>query len=260
MTRCGYLYIANGRRYVDEAITSARSLRRVDGAAQITLVTDTRVASDVFDVVVLRPFEVDSWRAGLAYKVGHLFDGSSYDRVFFVDTDTYFCRDCSELFALLDYYDLCIADAPNDTSEIALENGPLKGYYPYNTGVIVFRRNEVNRELFVKWLEVYQAKISRYQHDQGPLMEALLGSRSRVYVLRSVYNAKLSFHVSFMAGEVKIIHGRSDDFERVRSILNATPVNRSWDPVAQACRPVGAVRYLKSYARYLRAQFSRLHD
>jgi hypothetical protein len=260
MTRRGYLYVAAGRRYVEEAVSSARSLRRVDEGASVTLVTDKPMASDVFDDVVIRPMEVDSWKAGLAYKVRHIYDGSAYDRVFFVDTDTYFCGDCSELFALLDYYDLCIADAPNDTSEISLGNGPLKGYYPYNTGVIVFRKSDVNRELFRKWFDVYQAKVSRYQHDQGPLMEALLESRSRVYVLRNVYNARPGFHVSFMAGEVKLIHGRPDDLERVRAVLNATPVNRSWDPVAQACRPVGVVRYLKSYARYLRKQASRSHD
>jgi hypothetical protein len=260
MAREGYLYIASGRRYVDEAVASAKSLRRVDEAASITLVTDKPMTSDVFDDVVIRPMEVDSWKTGLAYKVCHMYDGSSYDRVFFVDTDTFFCGDCSEVFALLDYYDLCIADAPNDTSEVSLGNGALEGYYPYNTGVIVFRKNDVNRELFQRWFDTYQKKASRYPHDQGPLMEALLESRSRVYVLRNVYNARPNFHVSFMAGKVKLIHGRPEDFERVRRLLNATPVNRSWDPVAQACRPVGFVRYLKAYARYLRAQVSRPHD
>lgn len=54
--------------------------------------------------------------------------------------------------------------------------------------------------------------------------------------------------------------GRHEDYEKVRASLNATPVNRSWDPVAGTCRPTPFIRYLRSYARYLARQFRRPHN
>lgn len=256
----GYLYIAYGERYLDEALRSAASLKKVDPLADITLVTTESITLPLFDRIVVRPFNGDSWKRGLLYKVVQMYDASPYERTFFVDTDTYFCASCVELFELLDYWDLCLTDCPNDCSIVSVANGPVHGYYPCSTGVIVFKKSAHNRELFRRWFEIYQSKMGSYQHDQGPLAEALLHSTSRPYVARSVYNAKLNFHTSFMSDQVKIIHGRADDYEQVRKQLNATPVNRSWDPVSRQCRPIPMIRYVQAYARYLKRMFARVHD
>jgi len=260
MTTHGYLYIANGRVYVDEALNSVASLRRVEPEAHVTLVTGEPFESPLFDRVIVEPFEVDSWKSGLLYKVRHMYASSPYDRTFFVDSDTYFCDSCRELFHLLDFYDLCITDAQNDCSEIRSGNGVLRGYFPYCTGIMVFRKSDANRQLFQSWLEIYETKMSQYQHDQGPLAEALLNATAKLYVARNIYNAKLNYHVSYMASKVKIIHGRADDYEAVRKALNSTPVNRSWDPISRQCGQMPAIRYVKAYAKYLRRMFARPHD
>ena len=56
---CGYLYVAAGQKYIDEALLSAASLKRLDSASHITLVADRDVKSKDVDNVIVRPINVE---------------------------------------------------------------------------------------------------------------------------------------------------------------------------------------------------------
>ncbi len=230
------MYIAKGKDYCSEAEESAKRLRKVDGKAHITLVTDEKgnVTSGVFDNVVIRPSDTRGWYAGLFYKARYMYECSPYKKTFFIDTDTYFCDSCRELFEILNFYDLCISHAPRDTEEVTLPgNRTLGGYYPYNSGVVLFRKSGENEKLFRNWHAIYKKKSGEYEKDQIALMEALLHSGSRVYVLQNIYNARTPFQISFVKKPVKIIHGKHGEFsgfEKICSIINASSCNRSWNP------------------------------
>ncbi len=230
----GYLYIANGEKYVEEAINSARSLRKTDKNASITLVTNKKIKTHIFDNIIVRPLKAEKWTEGLLYKVQHMYD-SPYKKTFFIDSDTYFCENCRELFGLLDYFDICIAQAPNDTEKVRAGGRILDGLYPYNTGVVLFRKNRINSSFFKKWHERYSENFREYVLDQAPFMETFLAVKPSMYVLQSIYNARTPFCIGLMERPVKIIHGRHEDYEAVKNKLNRRIANRAWIPKMQKC-------------------------
>ena len=65
----GYLYIAIGARYVDEAIISAKSLRKVDENAHITLITENNFKEHVFDKLIIYKMKCDNFKEGFLYGV-----------------------------------------------------------------------------------------------------------------------------------------------------------------------------------------------
>ena len=232
----GYLYIATDQSYIDEANRSVKSLRDEDPTVHTTLVTSNKEVKGSFDKVIYLEHLIDPddpWKSGIEFKVKGLLE-SPYQKTFFLDTDTYFAESCAELFDLLDYYDLLIAPAPSDPSKI-LDNGRLvNGYFAYNTGVIVYQKNNNTHKLFTEWLKAYQIAINHYPHDQGPFMAALLRNPVHYYVLQPIYNFRTPFFVSLPAAKVKLIHGRVENYDRVKKAVNARICNRAWDPVKQA--------------------------
>lgn len=225
----GYLYIATGKKYIDEAIISARSLRTVFPKADITLICDQRVDTNVFDEIQIHPYSAKNKKEGYLYKVRNMYEHSPYEKTFFIDSDTYFLDDCQELFDLLDYFDICIAQAPNDDYLLEINGEKILGYYSYNTGVIVFRRSKQNAELFAAWNDRYDIEI----HDQPLFMKALLKTSPKVYVFPNIYNARTPGILSLMPAAVKIIHGRHNNYKAVAKNINKKLINRAWIPAEE---------------------------
>jgi len=231
----GYVYVATGEQYVQEAITSAKSLKKVDRSSHVTLITDKAISNDLFDYVALKPNRFSGSFSGYLYKIEHLYEDSPYEKTLFIDTDTYFYENCQPAFRLLDFYDICMAHAPGDMNELYCGE-ILRGYTPYNSGVIFFKKCLENEALFLNWFKLYEEKIAHEvaEHDQPAFMEALLKSKSRVYVLQNIWNARTIFYINLF-GRVKIVHGRHKDYEALRSRINETEAQRCWDPVRQRC-------------------------
>ncbi|NNC69144.1 MAG: hypothetical protein HKN83_14055, partial [Gammaproteobacteria bacterium] len=132
----GYLYIATGSKFIEEALTSIRSLKKIDSSVHATLVTDKEVNHAEFDNVIIQNIDkvnTTNWKEGIMFKVMGLLK-SPYNKTFFIDTDTYFADDCSELFDLLNHFDLLMAHAPADTAQVVIDEKKVAGYYSYNTG------------------------------------------------------------------------------------------------------------------------------
>lgn len=252
--RCGYLFIAAGNcAFLDEARESVRSLRRQDPGAAVTLVTNLperdvqRAADGVFDTIIrpdpLGPTEEQGRDRidGHLFKSSHMYDASPYDRTFFVDTDTRFLADCSDLFNLLDYFDLCLAHAPADTYSLHGLADDLSAYTPYNSGVMLFRKNDRMQGLFEKWGELHTAGSDRLPGDQAALMHALLECDRPVhtYVLQSTMNFRTPFNER-LVGPVRIMHGRPEAPERVAREVNRSGENRVWLAEPEICVPLHA--------------------
>lgn len=230
----GYLYIATGKKYLKEALISVLSLKKICPTAHATLITDTLVNMPEFDAVQVLNFKNESnnnWKQGILFKVMAL-QNSPYEKTFFVDTDTYFTNNCHGLFDLLDHYDLLICHDQARNPKIVVAEKEVDGYEAYNTGVMVYINNDRINELFKKWLFVYKEKYKLYPHDQPPLMEALLYRDVKLYVLPIIYNFRFGFY-GYLKGEVKIIHGRSNDFVSYNKKINSITRARVWLPDTQ---------------------------
>ena len=229
----GYLYAATNQRYIDEAIRSVRSLRKINQNIHATLVTDKDVQIIDFNSTIKLNYSGSTdWKSGLLFKILAL-QNSPYDKTFFLDTDTFFCDECDELFDLLEYHDLLIAHSPGDVSQISINDKLLDGYFPYNTGVIIYQRNQVTKKLLQDWYSEYATNEGHFPDDQAAFMKVLLHNNVNVYVLQSIYNFRSMFFVSLPEKNVKIIHGRLNDYNPIKERVNSKNIQRAWDPAHQ---------------------------
>jgi len=233
----GYLYIASGDKYINQSIVSACSLRKVDKSANITLVTDRKIKDSIFSQIIVCPMDYS-----LIDKVRYIYDKSPYDKTFFLDVDTHFCENCNELFDLLNYFDVCMAAAPAE-NEIIVKKNPMVGYVPYNTGVIIFKKNKENKFLFEEWNRIFverlksgscEKQINPKETDQASFGLALLNSTVKTYVLPNIWNARIPFFIN-LKGKVKIIHGWETNYEKIEKFINETSDQRCWDPYRRKC-------------------------
>jgi hypothetical protein len=111
----GILYVATGARYVEEARSSARSVRACNPGLPICLVTDQSIEPDADFDIVRDVHETPSGTAAgpenylaldrVAYyrKILPLV-GSPFEKTLFLDTDTWVGDSLEDLFTLLDSF------------------------------------------------------------------------------------------------------------------------------------------------------------
>ncbi len=265
----GFLYLAWGDpRYFEEAVDSCLSLRAVAPNAHVTIAADGASDSQlarlraVFDQVVVEhiveqmtyPPEAGSNAIAFTYKTRVLSQSAPYRRTFYVDTDTYFTSDPRGLFKLLDHFDVAVGPAPGDLTPIRDASGEIvTGYTPYNTGVILFNRDDT-RALLGDW-ERRQSRAllemnDAYIPDQTTFAQALLESRCRFYVMQTAWNARLPYPERF-AGPVAVVHAHLSEIgglslEQAAARVNATHGVRVWMPGLNAViyRTMGVHRWL----------------
>jgi hypothetical protein len=238
----GYLYFVSNDGYYEEALTSAKSLKRHDSQANITIAItyDREIDSKVFDIVShVKPINSEDYDHNCLLRLKTLTD-TPYDKTFYVDTDTYFCGNCREVFDMLDYYDLCMADAPNDMSEPIINGKIARGMHPYNNGVIAYKSNWSNFQLFSQTSE-NEKYLNTPTICQTPFCEALAQSKSRVFFLKSIYNLRTIFP-AIIKEKVKIIHGRHKDLRKIEKELNSLCGQfRVWLPKEEKCETIKSI-------------------
>jgi hypothetical protein len=246
MKRKGYLYVATGDKYLKEAYISVQSLLKVDPAADITLVTDaSQQETDAFKNVVYLNEDQDK---PYLYKI-RAIGLSPYEQTIYLDSDTYFCDKCTELFELLDHFDWLIGQCNSDYFSVFDQSGrEIKGLYAYNTGVIVFKKNDKTTQLLNEWYQAYSRHFDKYIHDQAPFMEALLTVNLKTYIFQTIYNARTPYPFHIIAKPVKIIHGRHNDFAAIAKKLNRnTKHTRIWFPRGKLVLSYGRTIFFKWY-------------
>lgn len=229
----GFLYVATGKSYLDEAIKSAKSILDINPQARISLITDKEFECKIFEQVIVVGVESiteKSWKANLIFKILGI-SNSPYDNTIFLDTDTFVIKPIDDLFNLLEYFDLLNCLDYYDKSLIGGVRDDLKSYTPYNTGVLAYKRNNHTSKLFVDWKKKYEENIDTYWSDQPAFMEALMLNQVKTYTLPTNYNFRFLNNVGFLEKEpVKIIHGRGSDSDLriIAERVNRTLSNRVW--------------------------------
>ena len=217
----GIVYIATGKKYIDEACRSATSLKKNMPNMPITIFSSEDVKSPDFDEVVI----IKEPTYGFYDKVAHIY-ASPYDNTLFLDTDTYICDDFSEIFALLKNFDIATAHAPvRITYQI---NGTPNSFPEMNTGVILFKKSPQTDKLFDNWLVLFKEQMEQAvkpPHDQPAFREALFKSQLKVTTLTPEYNCRFIIP-TFVSGKVKILHGRCDDLSLVATEINSKTIPR----------------------------------
>lgn len=214
----GVLYIAMGKKYIEEAQISAVSLKAKMPNLPVTILAHEEVKNPEFDeaVVVNKPYY------SFEDKVVYFYD-SPYEYTLFLDTDTYICEDFSELFGILNNFDIAAVHAP--TKIPGTVNSVPECYQQMNTGMILFKKSPEVKKFWEYWVKIYESG----EPDQPSFREALFKSNLRIATLTAEYNCRFPFP-TFVCGTVKILHGRHEDLEWVGQKINGEKGARVYQP------------------------------
>lgn len=236
----GVFYVAAGQKYIDEACNSARSLRKINSSLRISIACNQKPEENgLFDQIILVDETVKSRNEGLLFKTKYLYTLSPYQKTLFVDTDTFFIGDIESGFNILDYFDISMTLDPPDSHFPTLSSGKKIDCKPVNTGVIFFKKNEVNDRLFQEWLKIYSEKLAQNpnlrESDQTSCTEALMRCSSRLYPLSPEWNTRFCF-INTLKEPVKILHAYSNNIEKIADRVNLDSNKlRAWMPHSRRC-------------------------
>lgn len=202
MDDTGIVYFAKGEGYRKEAVKSARQTNQVMPNTPIVLVTDKLVNSGYFKKEI-----TDDERFSKEDKAKALLN-SPFKKTIFLDSDIYVNEDISELFELLEEFDMALAADPKDHHLFnGTETNIPEPYPELNTGVVVYEKNNVVWEMLQDWKEKCEPW---HTADQPSFRDALYNSEVRYTTLPRRYNYMYRAP-AHLKGKVKVFHGTLSD-------------------------------------------------
>jgi len=225
----GILYAATGKKYLREVGLSALSVKRHMPDIATCLVTDHLVEIPGVDKVVVMDLTYEGHKGIKLYKPNALIH-SPFEKTLFLDSDTYMCAPCYELFSMTDRVDIALAHDTADMSTPLVEGQELLGFHPYNSGVVSLGSGQKIDRFLSDWYKILESEYEVHPWDQRAMMSSIVANDITTLVLQPVYNCRTNFIVSLPQLPVKIIHGRGIDFAAVELDINAQRRNRVWMP------------------------------
>src|SRR5690606_25622721 len=203
----GILYVASSEKYFHEALISLKSVKDVG----ISLPTAIFVSSDLiekakayFDYVLV----IERPEKSFVDKIVPLRN-SPFTKTLFLDTDTKVYEDITDLYTVLNRFDLAFSVAPIRNGYSV--NVPAWFLEP-NTGVILYKKSPEVSNLIETWLEIYREQLSGTElppHDQSSFRLALYNSAVSFYILGCEYNFRSVFPCAIPGNtSIKIFHDR----------------------------------------------------
>lgn len=226
----GVIYSAINVSYVKEAISSAKSFKKVCPDIPITLYTDHPEAVDVaskslFEHVIkidMKEMKDKKIKIVPYAKLSKIRSMSTfpYDITLYLDCDTKVVRPIYELFELGKTNDIVIANSPKlDKSKKPYTLASYVWPKHYNSGMIIYSNNERVKQLFKSWQELVLKDKNIYTKydgkfwDQPKLVELLNAPKSPIklkVVVNTLYNARGSMLARMKKDgkykTVKIVH------------------------------------------------------
>jgi hypothetical protein len=143
----------------------------------------------VFSLVLVRPINdnIQEVRMGYLSKIKGILE-TPYEQTIFIDTDTFFCDTCDELFRVIYFFIVLIYHDYQETSFAQIDGSDLKGLNTYNTGVIVYNSSDRVMSFLNDWATIFKDGMDDYWSDQPAFMKALLYHPINTYSLQTIYN------------------------------------------------------------------------
>jgi len=209
----GVVYIASGTEYIEQAKISAESLKEHTDYP-VTLVCDRSVSECYFDSVISKP-DFDYHYGDSVLKIPEL----PYDKTLLLDTDTVVCGDVSDIFSVVDGFDIAASTIADN--EFTLSDTVPTSFPEYNTGVVAFSK-ETTESFISDWKSRYEKHLQDgIRMNQPSFREALYQSELRIATLPTEYNCRVNFG-GYLTDIVRIIHGRIQNPDDIIAELNKT--------------------------------------
>jgi len=199
----GFLYIATGEEFVKEAKISVQRLQEVMEGYPCSIVTDININYPLFDKVIA----IDDATHNSGDQIRNLTQ-TPYDKTIYIDTDIYINSDISEIYSVLDEYDLALPLSQNRLNS-RVENEEIPDcFVEYNTGLVAYNNTSDLKQLCSIWEDLYiQNKNQDNWPNQPAFREAIYKSDLQVATLPPEYHLVIR-QPGHVKGEVKVAHGR----------------------------------------------------
>lgn len=186
MTRTGrgVLYIATGAAHAAAARASAASVRATNPGLGVAIFTDQALSGPEFDRVepVISPH--------VRSKVDYLAE-TPFAETLYLDTDTRVLGDLSELFRLLERFELALAQrahVPASPAKALWRHAVPASFPQANGGVVLYRASPAALGFMADWRAAYAE--AGFKVDQITLRELLWASDIRFAVLPARFNTR----------------------------------------------------------------------
>ncbi len=218
----GFLFPIDSPANVGAALLSIESLRRATPDARVAILSSPETSAkippfaqrDLMTVVVSTP------------TILSRYSKSPFDITLVVTPDSFFARDCTELFALLTYYDICYANVTGNR----FGNLP-ETMRPLSTDVLAYRKSERVERLFNDWTALTDNQA--ISADEAFAL-ALANADARTYAFHPNWNAQID-RLEKYRGWVNLVTGTGRNLADVARAMNTSEVDRIWVPEGNTC-------------------------
>jgi hypothetical protein len=206
----GVLYIATGKKYIEAAIASAKTVRKTCPDLPIAFFGDWqnygfKFASDPFPFHIVEEIAEPHRRSKVDYLSRTPFEFTLY-----LDTDTIVREDIREIFGVLDRFDIGVTHAMRRNAAERLLDWRIpvpKAFPQFNSGVILYRSTPGVLAFMEEWSSHFHE--AGFAQDQMTYRELLWLSNLRITVLPPEYNVRYEkYHYLWSETEAttKIFH------------------------------------------------------
>lgn len=207
----GFIYSATHLKYLREAEQSVISLKQSGNNQPVSIMIPPELDKQIdnrelFDQILIKD-DLYSYSA----KIDALLN-SPYQKTVFLDGDTVIASELSELFELLDFYDLGVCPERNASHAVDSQHkniGLLKDVlHEFNTGVIALKKSNITQNFLNTWKKLFNEYQPITNMDQVSFRLATIQSDIRIAALPNEYNFRglTSFQIAMR--KVKILHER----------------------------------------------------
>lgn len=215
-----YVVVYKNKKFLKDAIRSVKSLNDHVPNIHSILYTDF----DLEDIPCLSFNEIkvipspsrydrlnDIWSTKYQCMLSSI---AKYNLI--LDADTFICGDISDLFLLLDKFDMAL---PMSIHHISAHLPEVPSCFPeFGGGVILWKASDKTRNLFSQILQLVK-NPNRRGCDEPYLRKAVYESDIRFAVIPWEYNCTY-LHPGYLFSDVKIIHGRYADLKSAAELIN----------------------------------------
>jgi len=224
----GVVYVATGEGCRQEAIRSAKTVKRHNPSIDIAIFTEMPEVDPVFDLTFL----IEKPEFSAIDKVKNLWR-TPFHKSIYIDADTIITGDLLPLFDLLDRVDFAgVHETARGFWYKEFQSEIPEAFGELNAGMMVFKATLAVIGLLKDWHGAYLETskwLSRFGTDKWmltndqPAMRHLLYHRPEVklWVLPTEYNA-LRHYGTYLWGKAIVVHGRGN-IEAVAERMNRNP-------------------------------------
>ena len=193
---------------------TAISLKEMHPGMKMTLFTN--LPTEPSDLLLFDDIKTSSGPLGNLWAYKHkCLENTPYDRTLHIDADTYVMDNVSEVFDVLDVFDLAI---PISTWYMKNDNVNIPMCFPELAGgFFTWMNNDRMKSFFGQISDICRENDSN--NDEWVIKEVLYNSNIRFFILPDEYNC-LVRHPNYLYGNIKIAHGRIDTLKEEANAIN----------------------------------------